>query len=159
MRRIHDHEFLLSRLVTGAAAAPLALMIAWLLVGCANMTAPFAKKQAPPPTQPSATAEKPQVPYRLTARSSGPTVEFTIVNNGDTDIPVSPRDFALIPSGTRRVVPYNPENVTIDVPDRLPARGRISGRAIFKEFPTPTGHRLVFKPDGHGTFAPIIGLF
>ncbi|MCX7717053.1 MAG: hypothetical protein N2111_01450 [Candidatus Sumerlaeaceae bacterium] len=144
------------------ALAASALLLTLGFCGCVEKSGLWGAKStaSQSPQEPRVTPPSPPpVPYRLVARASGPTIEFTIVNDGESDLRVSPKDFALIPSGTRRVVPYDPETVTIDVPSSVPAKGRISGRAMFKEFPTPTGHRLVFKPDQHGTYADIIGLF
>jgi hypothetical protein len=66
-------------------------------------------------------------------------------------------NFALIPNGTRQIVPYDPMTATIEAPSRVAPGETIMGRAIFKEFPVPEGHRLVFKPDAKGVYAVIHG--
>ncbi len=148
-----------------------------LLVGCSSSTSssalnPFKKKSnaAPEPnlaaeqfpqqpgTVPTATVpSSPKMPYSLTAEARGNCIEFAIRNTGDVDILIDPTNFAIIPSGSRQVYPYKPTLATIDVPASVRPGEVARGRAIFRNFDTPEGSRLVYKPDDRGSFALIKG--
>jgi hypothetical protein len=136
-------------------------LVSLLLGGCATGGKIFAKKtnaaEVPPPPKDGPMPVLPSVPYQLTARCAGPCIDFEITNNGPGNLLVSPDNFAMIPRGTRRVVPYDSQSATIDCPSNVAAGQTVSGRAVFKEFGSPVGDRLVFKPDGQGTFAVIGG--
>jgi hypothetical protein len=95
----------------------------------------------------------------MAAEASGNIITFAITNNSTRDYNVSPYHFALIVQGTRRIVPYSPDNAAIDVPTRLGPGETIMGRAIFNEFPAPEGHKLVFKPGKEASFAVITSKF
>jgi hypothetical protein len=150
------------------------VIAAAMLVGCSSSTAssglnPFKKKPDAPepnlaagqfPQQPdtlAAAAISPQTPYSLTAEARGNCIEFAIRNNGDVDILIDPANFAIIPSGSRQVYPYKPTLATIDVPASVRPGEVARGRAIFRNFDTPEGSRLVYKPDNQGSFALIKG--
>jgi hypothetical protein len=102
-------------------------------------------------------------PYALTAQCSGPMVQFSIQNLGQSDLQVENRDFALVvPGEKRKVVPYNKESVTVDLPANVVRPNeKLAGRVVFSDNPMPVGCRLVFKPYGRpddpGTYADIGG--
>lgn len=132
--------------------------VAGLLIGCSSGSTFLPKKEkkaAASERIPASSATASQSPYVLNAGAMGPCISFTITNTSATDLPVAPEHFALIPKGTHRVVPYDTQSATVDVPSACPAGQTVSGRAIFKEFTNPVGSRLVFKPDGKGTFAVV----
>ena len=116
----------------------------------------FGKKDAPPqpPGQPAPQLQ-PSASYSMTASASGSCIQFTITNNGSAPIDILPEQFAIIPAGTRRVIPYDPSCVTLEVCQRIAPGQTVAGRAVFKEFADPAGSRLVFKPDCQGTYADI----
>lgn len=151
---------------------PLAILAAaTLLAACSSggsgMMGAF-RKDAPPPqpavTQPwddpaqaGATMRQPvpAAPYILTAEARGNCIEFAIRNTTTADIPIQPSHFAVIPRGSRQVVPYEPTSATIDAPRTVRPGETARGRAMFRGFDNPEGSRLVFKPDARGTFAVI----
>ena len=150
------------------------VIAAAMLVGCSSSTSssglnPFKKKSDAPepnlaagqfPQQPetvTAAPISPKTPYSLTAEARGNCIEFAIRNNGDVDILIDPANFAIIPSGSRQVYPYKPTLATIDVPASVRPGEVARGRAIFRNFDTPEGSRLVYKPDNQGSFALIKG--
>ena len=145
-----------------------------MLVGCSSSSStsglnPFKKKTDLP--QPSVTAAQtlqppdasatapplPEIPYELTAEARGNCIEFAIRNSGDIDLLIDPSNFAIIPAGSRQVYPYKPTLATIDVPATVRPGEVARGRAIFRNFDTPEGSRLVYKPDNIGSFALIKG--
>jgi len=144
----------------------LAMSVATLLVFCAcNQTrsqlqlgAPGTAATQPPlsPTAPPPQA-RPQVPYSMEAHSAANFIEFKIQNNGITDLPVRPADFALITPEDHSVIPYARDSAIIDLPQPAIAKpgASIVGRAQFNGVSSPIGKRLVFKPDATGTFADI----
>lgn len=118
-----------------------------------------AATQPAPGTAATATAQAPPAaPYALAAQCAGPFVSFSLVNQGTAPLEVKREHFALVVPKTRKVVPYNQHSATIDLPKFELAPGeRLDGRAWFKEVPSPTGNRLVYKPDGQGTYADVVG--
>ena len=151
------------------------LIASAMLVGCSSSTAisglnPFKKKTDLPQQstpvdqplqQPETSAAVPPIstktPYSLTAEARGNCIEFAIRNSGDVDLIIDPSNFAIIPSGSRQVYPYKPTIATIDVPASVRPGEVARGRAIFRNFDTPEGSRLVYKPDNLGSFALIKG--
>jgi hypothetical protein len=143
--------------------------MALALAACATGSKMFDKtvgadQNAPPPPPPGAAGPAPIVAtaaapsaYSMTAQCVGPCINFSLTNTSPAEIVVNPEHFALIPSGTRRVVPYDSQSATIDVPATVPAGGTVTGRAVFKEFSSPSGHKLVYKPDATGTYAVVGG--
>jgi hypothetical protein len=93
----------------------------------------------------------------MSAQANGAFISVTITNTGNEDLQITPTDFAVIPRGTRQVVPYSAEGATIDMPRVVRPGETVQGRARFREFQNPAGDRLVFKPDGIGTYAEISG--
>lgn len=134
-----------------------AVMAALLLFSGCTASKPWFTKAGPaavPPPEVMQSAQ-PEAPYLLTAEAVGQCINFTLANTSQGDLTVEPANFALIPRGTRRVVPYDTENATIDVPPVIAPGQIVTGRAVFKQCPEPVGDRLVFKPDQIGTFATI----
>ncbi|MBX7247266.1 MAG: hypothetical protein K1X53_17355 [Candidatus Sumerlaeaceae bacterium] len=127
------------------------------LPGCSSVGGMFGKKsdknpsadQTPPPPDG-------KEPYNLAAEANGQVINFAVANHTSTELPLAPESFALIPEGTRQVIPYDPANVTIDVAGSVSPGQTVMGRAIFRDFPNAMGSRLVFKPDNRGTFAQIL---
>ncbi len=156
---------LYKRIATTTACAAVALVLA----ACATGSKMFDKttgadRNAPPPPPPAGAAPAPVVAsaasptgYAMTAESVGSCINFSLTNTSAADLVVNPEHFALIPSGTRRVVPYDSQSATIDVPSTVPPGATVTGRAVFKEFSSPTGNKLVFKPDATGTYAVVGG--
>lgn len=133
-----------------------------LFIGCAQfgINSSSTKSAITNPTQVELiTNEHQTTPFAMAAESSGNIITFAITNNSSREYTVSPYHFALIVQGTRQIVPYTPDNATIDVPSRLGPGETIMGRAIFNEFPAPEGHKLVFKPGQEAAFAVITSKF
>ena len=133
------------------------------------MMGAFHKKDAPPAPPPAAMQQigdpappqntmpppAPAAPYMVTAEARGNCIEFAIRNTGTTDLVIQPTDFAVIPRGSRQVVPYEPTSATIDAPRSVRPGETARGRAMFRGFDNPEGSRLVFKPDSRGAYAVI----
>lgn len=135
----------------------LSLGLACLMAGCSQCGQLFSKhdKEAEKPPAKEAADEKPRerAPYVLNAEASGRCINFGITNTGPADLPLKASDFALIPKGTRRVVPYAPSGAAIEFQKASAKPGEtVRGRAVFNDFADPAGDKLVFKPDGIGTF-------
>lgn len=100
-----------------------------------------------------------KLPYAIQASNRGAFTEFTIHNQGDSDLPVAPGDIAMLVSESRQQVHYDPREVLIDLPldHRIPPGQSVTGRARYNAFPNPTGNRLVFNPgaDPKGRFAVV----
>lgn len=116
---------------------------------------PVAAPAAASPAQ--APANVPHSPYVLSAQCSGPFINFSVYNMGTTDLQVKQSDFALINAESREVNPYDKANTVIDLPQPSVVKPNetLSGRAIFRKVSSPVGYRLVYKPDGVGTFADV----
>jgi hypothetical protein len=136
-------------------------MVTAALFGCArqNMNNVGLAASQPAASQPAPT---PAAPYQLTAQCSGPMVRFRLQNLSDSELQVQNKDFALVvPGQDRKVIPYNAENVSVDLPASVvPPHQTVEGRAVFNDNNMPNGCRLVFKPYSRpsdpGTFAEII---
>lgn len=128
------------------------LGLSLVLVGCASSSMPWHKQAKEPPKPAVSETKKGEEDshlspyYTLNADANGPCIDIAITNRAEHDIAVSPKDFALIPRGERRPVVYDPEVATIDVPSVVHAGETIHGRAIFSEFKSPVGNKLVFNP-------------
>lgn len=114
---------------------------------------------AKPGTQPAEKNLSPlaQNSYDLWASANGNCIHFAVKNTGTEDLALDPRDFAIIPRGTRQVVSYDPAIDSIDMPPAVAPGQTVFGRAMFGDLPAPRDNRLVFKPAncGVGTFAVI----
>ena len=144
-----------TRVSVSVALAALCLSLSGCLGGGSFLPGKKEDK-APPPLEPLPMVAQ-AVPYTISAQASGAFITVSVTNTGTADLQVSPADFAMIPQGTRRVVPYSPECATIDIPRSVAPGQTVQGRARFREFENPAGNRLVFKPDNRGTFAVISG--
>lgn len=144
------------RCPAGWACAALCLSLSGCLGGGSFLPGKNTEPPPLPPPEPSLKASQ-AASYSVSAQASGSFIAISVTNTGTSDLQISPANFAMIPQGTRQVVPYSPESATIDIP-RVAAPGQtVQGRARFRSFQNPAGNRLVFKPDATGTFAVISG--
>jgi len=99
----------------------------------------------------------PAAPYVLSAQSAGQFIDFTIYNLGSTDLEIKKEHFAILDQNSRDITPYDKASAVIDLPQPafIKPSATLKGRAIFHKITSPAGRRLVFKPDGQGTFADI----
>lgn len=133
-------------------------LLSLLSTSCSSLNKEADATPAPPDaSQPGPAA--PPAPYSISAIASGPLISFTIVNNDSRTLEIRPDQFALIPDGTRQVIPYEVSSATIEVAPSVGIGQSVQGRAMFREFATPAGGRLVFKPDDRGAYTVIRSAF
>ncbi len=141
-----------------------ALLVSGVLVlsGCPatlSNLGPGNSNSAAPSQLPSTGEQRTQLPYSIQAANRGGFTEFTIHNHGEADLPVAPNDIAMLISGSRQQVHYDPREVLIDLPPdhKIPPGQSVTGRARYNEYSDPTGNRLVFNPGGDpkGRFAVV----
>lgn len=149
-----------------AVVATIGCITAMLFGGCPGVSGLGMHKSVPPtPVPPPAPVVKTvgaigtkmaEVPFVVMAQASGPCIDFSISNTGKDPIEIKPSNFAFIPAQTRRSVPSEPGSAVVEVPPSVAPGETVKGRAVFNEFPSPAGSRLVFKPDNRATFAVIL---
>jgi len=139
-----------------AGQVPAMLVLAIILSGCAGKL-PWKQNAQPatPPPGPTCATPPARPPYSMEAYANGPCISFSIVNHGSEELTISPYHFALIPVGSRQVIPYSPETAAVDVPASVKPGKVVGGRAVFREHPTPARSKLVFKPPQGPIFAVI----
>ena len=142
-----SHDSPLSRINLIALAAILTVS-AW---GCASISEYFKPKRARDqelvvPSPPNRAPTPLQRGLLLTAYAKGNLVSITLANYTDVPVIAGPKCFAVIPAGTRQVIPLRIEDTDQLMPIKTLNKGEgIQGRLRFGKVKDLVGSKLVYN--------------